>query len=401
MSSNEKRLEQINNIILDIASGNLSGKVDVSSEFDEIDAIASGINRLGEELRATMIDRNYFDSVLKSIGDILVIFDSQFKINQINSKALELLGYQETELLGKGLNFLFKQEGDALEFKDLLFDKGKIYNKESHFLLAGGEDLPVTVSVSEISAAGENAKGYVLLAKDLKQFYIFSDALKKKNKELETFVYKVSHDLKGPVASVIGLLDLVVNGSEEDRVLYLDMMKQSLQKLDKSIVSLLNFTLANKTDLNVTNIPLKKLTCDILDSLQAFPGRSEVDFKLDIEDSLLVTTVPELLTSILQNFLENAIKYRNSSTSSTVKITTHKVQKAVNICIKDNGLGMSSQVRDRAFDMYFRGENKTPGSGLGLYITKNNIEKIGGHVELKSEEGEGTEVLLTIPNLTR
>lgn len=401
MSSNEKRLEQINTIILDIASGNLSGKVDVSSAFDEIDAIASGINMLGEELRATMIDRNYFDSVLKSIGDILIIFDNQLKINQVNSKALELLGYQEDELLSKDINFLFKKEKDARKFRDMLKESGKIYNKESHFLLSSGEDLPVAISVSEIAAPGEKPKGYVLLAKDLKQFYIFSDALKKKNKELETFVYKVSHDLKGPVASLMGLLDLIVNGKDEDKLIYLDMMKQSLQKLDKSIVSLLNFTLANKTDLETCDILIKKLAEDILGSLQAMPGRSDVQFTIDIEDTLVITSVPGMLTSILQNFMENAIKYRSSSRNSTVHIYTTMFQKAVNIHIKDNGMGMSPQVLNRAFDMYFRGDSGAPGSGLGLFITKNNIEKIGGQVELKSEEGVGTEVILTVPNLSR
>jgi len=401
MSSNEKRLEQINNIILDIAAGNLSGKVDVSSAFDEIDAIASGINMLGEELRATMIDRNYFDSVLKSIGDILIIFDKQFKINQINSKALELLNYQENELLSKDINFLFKEKKDALNFRKKLLKNGKIYNKESHFLLSTGEDLPVAISVSEISAPGEKPKGYVLLAKDLKQFYIFSDALKKKNTELETFVYKVSHDLKGPVASLMGLLDLVLNGKDDDKLLYLDMMKQSLQKLDKSIISLLNFTLANKTDLETSNIAIRGLIEDILGTLQAFPGRKDVQFTIEIEDTLLIKSVPEMLTSILQNFLENAIKYRNPSRASHVHIYTSKLQKAVNIHIKDNGMGMSPQVLNRAFDMYFRGDSGAPGSGLGLYITKINIEKIGGHVELRSEEGKGTEVVLTVPNLSR
>lgn len=398
---NEKRLEQINNIILDIASGNLSGKVEVTSAFDEIDAIASGINMLGEELRATMIDRNYFDSVLKSIGDILIIFDNLFKINQINSKALELLGYQEADILSKDINFLFNEERDAQEFRALLDESGKIYNKESQFLLASGDTLPVAISVSEIAASGEKPKGYVLLAKDLKQFYVFSDALKKKNKELETFVYKVSHDLKGPVASLMGLLDLVLNGKDDDKALYLDMMKQSLQKLDKSIVSLLNFTLANKTDLAVSDIPLRQLIEEILDSLRAFPGRTDVEFIINISDKIRITTVPELLTSILQNFLENAIKYRNPGTSSTVHIVTSQVQRAINICIRDNGIGMSPQVRERAFDMYFRGDTGAPGSGLGLYITRNNIEKIGGHVELRSEESKGTEVLLTLPNLSR
>lgn len=260
MHDNKKRLEQINDIILDIAAGNLGGKIDISSAFDEIDAIASGINMLGEELRATMIDRNYFDSVLKSIGDILIIFDNDFQINQVNSKTLELLQFKEKELIRQSIDFLFDDSQDARDLKKILNTESKIYNKECNFLLASGEILPVAISVSRISAKGEKAKGYVLLAKDLKQFYVFSDALKKKNKELETFVYKVSHDLKGPVASLLGLLDLARKSGEnmEEAHLYLDHMQNSLQRLDKSIVSLLNFTLASKTNLETSTIFLRE-----------------------------------------------------------------------------------------------------------------------------------------------
>ena len=405
MIENEKRLEQINSLILDIASGKLGGKVDISDAFDEVDAIASGINMLGEELRATMVDRNYFNSVIESIGDILIIFDKDFKIIQLNDKALEIFQYPENNLLNQRIHFLLDDEEKAKieRLRNMLTEQGSIYNIESRFLLASGEKLPVAISVSKIFGQDKVTQGYVLLAKDLKQFYVFSDALKKKNKELETFVYKVSHDLKGPVASIMGLLDLARMSGEniEEVHHYLSHMQSSLQRLDRSIVSLLNFTLANKTQLESCSIFLKKEFNEIISSLSALPGISFVRITNHIDDKLSITTVPQLLRSILQNFVENAIKYRKSNQESTVDILAETVQNKVIIRISDNGVGMSPFVRDRAFDMYFRGESAASGSGLGLFITKSCLEKLGGDVQLRSEEGVGTEVIITIPNLSR
>ncbi len=401
MHGNEERLEQINKIILDIASGNLNSKIELSAAFDEIDAIASGINMLGEELQATTVDRNYFDSVIRSIGDILVIFDHAFKIKQVNKKALDLLQYQENELLGKYINLLFAQDQPAFELKNTLEEKNEVYNREYNLSLSTGEVLPVAISVFKISATSQTDKGYLLLAKDLKQFYIFSDALRQKSKELETFVYKVSHDLKGPVATLQGLLQLVYSSNDTDRHRYLELMTQSLQKLDKSIVSLLNFTLSNQTDLHSQDVELQQQVDDVISTLNDLSGRYDVHIYNEVPEGLILTTIPELLNVILQNFIENAIKYRRSTSEPFVRITAELENKEVIIRICDNGLGMSPHVHQRAFDMYFRGDTASPGSGLGLYIAKNNLEKLGGSVTLSSRNGEGTEALLRIPNLSR
>ena len=402
MPDNVERLEQINKIILDIAAGNLSSRIDISSAFDEIDAIASGINMLGEELRASMIDRDYFDSVIRSIGDILIIFDQSYVIRQVNKKALELLKYEEEELLGEYINFLFNEEQQAFDVKNTLEAENEFYNQESNFSISSGEVLPVAVSVFKI-ATTPNAtnKRYLLLAKDLKQFYIFSDALKQKNKELETFVYKVSHDLKGPVATMQGLLQLVYNSNEQDKVTYLDLMQQSLQKLDKSIVSLLNFTLSNKTDLKSLNIELREQVGNVISTLGDTADKYGVQIYNEVPDDMLFSTIPELLNVILQNVLENSIKYHSPLAKSCVRIVAELKGKEVAIIITDNGLGMSPHVSERAFDMYFRGDTATPGSGLGLYIAKNNVEKLGGRMTLHTKNGEGTEVELLIPNLSR
>jgi hypothetical protein len=252
-------------------------------------------------------------------------------------------------------------------------------------------------------AQGQQPQGYVLIAKDLNEFYVFSDALKKKNEELKTFVYKVSHDLKGPVASLIGLLELMHREKKDPHALesYLQMMQTSLQRLDKSIVSLLNFTLSTRTDLLPQQIYIHATIKEIIQSLQAFPGIHEVMIQNSIPEDICLSSIPEILQSVLQNFIENAIKYRSRFRQARVHISARWLHNHLSIRIEDNGIGMSPYVKARAFDMYFRGHAEAAGSGLGLYITKHGLEEIGGDVSIDSEEGKGTSILLSLPNLSR
>lgn len=106
-----QQIEQINQVLIEIAGGNFHYFAPISDNFDEIDAIASGVNMLSEELRDTVISRNYLNSVLRSIVDMLFIFDEQFIIQQITPKACELLKKPEDYFIGRPMNILFGEGG--------------------------------------------------------------------------------------------------------------------------------------------------------------------------------------------------------------------------------------------------------------------------------------------------
>ncbi|WKN43840.1 sensor histidine kinase [Tunicatimonas pelagia] len=106
-----------------------------------------------------------------------------------------------------------------------------------------------------------------------------------------------------------------------------------------------------------------------------------------------------MLTNVLRGVLENSIKFRKTSTNDTViKVSVRTYKEGIKIKVKDNGLGMDRTMQQRAFDMFYRGHGHVKGSGLGLYIAKNAIEKIGGEITLKSQPFLGTEVSIYVPD---
>ncbi|MEM8965334.1 MAG: ATP-binding protein [Bacteroidota bacterium] len=401
----DKRIDAINRALLEIAEGNFRHLAPVSDNFDDIDAIASGVNMLSEELRDTVISRNYLNSILRGIVDMLIIFDTDLRIKQVNQKVCELLAQPESHFLNQPLDTLF--DGRKAKFiktlKDSLLKKEQVYNLETRFKTAGSGRLPVTVSLSTLRNNRE-CIGYVLIAKDLKQIQLTSDALRQKNDELKTLVYRVSHDLKGPLASMQGLLQVIEQTETDLPTLnyYISLIKQSADKLHSTLMGLLEIGIADRTKLDVQKFDVADCIYDVINSLSNYPNREKVEITLEANTSVRFTSSEKLFRSIFQNLVENSIKYhRYRNNTPYIKINAKPWRGGIDIMVKDNGAGMNKAVLDRAFDMFYRGNHTSSGSGLGLFIVKSNIEKLGGELKIKSKPNQGTEVKLYLPSLDK
>lgn len=240
----DRRIDAINQVLLEIAEGNFQQLAPVSDGFDEIDAIASGINMLSEELRETVISRNYLNSVLRSIVDFLIIFDENFYIKQVNRKVCELLDKPESFFINQPFDLLFDgRKGKFIkQLKKTLQKQDYLYNIKTTFKVPLKGKLPVALSLSTLKN-NHTITGYVLIAKDLKQIQLTSKALKDKNEELKTFIYRVSHDLKGPLASMLGLFQVIEQTPTDLPTLeyYTSLIKQSALKLNNTLTGLLDW----------------------------------------------------------------------------------------------------------------------------------------------------------------
>ncbi|MDF9796902.1 PAS domain S-box-containing protein [Catalinimonas alkaloidigena] len=401
----KSRIEDINNMIIKIASGDFDHKIEISDSFDEIDAIVSGINMLGEELKATVIAKNYLKSIFEGIVDMLIIFDEHFLIKEVNNKVTEILGIDESQLLGQPIENLFTLDDTKVieKIKKGIANKGSLYNQETSFVNVNGDNIPVSISLSLLKDNNDSEKGFILIAKDLKHVLLTADALKQKNTELQTLVYKVSHDLKGPVASVMGLLELVDMAGDDLQSIknYLDHIKKSLYKLNHTILSLFEYSLSSQPNFEVSSVTLKTLLEEVLSSYANYPGMSDMKIDLDILPSLSLMTGKKLLISLFQHIIENAINFRATHNKiSQLKIKASTQGKSISISFEDNGMGMDKHVLARAFDMFYRGNEVSKGSGLGLFIAKSNVEKLGGEIKIKSKVDVGTEIIILLPSLT-
>lgn len=346
---------------------------------------------------------HYATGLFECIDDMLIFFDPDFRVLSVNHKTCQLLNQKEEALLGSHISALFLKQ--QLKFlNQLLFDiaeKETISNFETRLKVRGRKSLPVSVSLSRVKG-NFGSKGYLLIGRDIEQLLMATDALKQKNQDLETLIYRVSHDLKGPLASVTGLFQLLEHEEETLETLkyYLNLIQESTGRLENALSGLLETRLFSDGVLRHQEFNVRSIIEEVITSFTGYPGYQDVILLVSANRELTLNTEEELFRSVLQNIIENSIKYRKHHASDSVtKISARKHRNGIKIKIKDNGQGMSRQVQGRAFDMFYRGNQTSKGSGLGLFIVKSNVEKLGGEVRIKSQIDHGTELWIYLPNI--
>jgi PAS domain S-box-containing protein len=221
------------------------------------------------------------------------------------------------------------------------------------------------------------------------------------NEELDGFVYRASHDLKAPLTSVLGLINISKHINKDKSInLHLDMMQRSIGKLMHVIQDLIDHSRNVRTEIFSEPINLKDMIKSIIDTLKYQDKASEIDFIITGETTIPFYSDRVRLEMMLNNLISNAIKYHDYKKEHPyLKIHIMVSSTSSQITISDNGIGIEKQHQDKIFNMFFRVSNKSTGSGLGLYIVKGVLEKLKGSVIMKSEQNVGTTFEIEIPNL--
>ena len=219
------------------------------------------------------------------------------------------------------------------------------------------------------------------------------------NRELDRFVYSTSHDLSSPLKSILGLINISrLDPDPKHRMDYLGKMEASVRRLEIFIRDVLDYSRVNRLETRREPVNLKELCEEIISQLQ-LPGQpaAEVDlsgltFNEFSNDRLRIRI-------ILNNLISNAWKFRkaDSPVPHQIRIRSAKHGTCVRLEVADNGDGIKPEHQSKIFDLFFRGTHKHSGSGLGLYIVKEAVEKLGGSIAMESTYGEGTTFSVKIP----
>ncbi|WP_420581705.1 PAS domain S-box protein [Reichenbachiella sp.] len=227
------------------------------------------------------------------------------------------------------------------------------------------------------------------------------EELKKVNFELDRFVYSVSHDLRAPLLSIKGLVNISESENPSSALMkYLGMIRTSVERLDKFIMDILDYSRNSRLEVQQNEIDFKKLTNEIINNMIHMEGYQHVLFNLNVELKSKFVSDKRRIEVILANLISNAIKYQdlNKSTQNIdITIIEQKAQKQLSIQVKDNGIGIAASSQDKIFDMFYRASDRSKGAGLGLYIIKETVKKMNGSVDLSSKEGEFTEFSISLP----
>jgi PAS domain S-box-containing protein len=241
--------------------------------------------------------------------------------------------------------------------------------------------------------------GIAVFSRDITERKRAENELVRTNFELDTFVYRASHDMRAPLRSVLGLVNLSRMETDEDqKAEYLKLIEKSVDKLDTFFSDLLSFSRNSRLEILKEPGDFKKSIKNVWNDLQYLENAPSIVLLKDIHMEEEFYSDSSRIEIILQNLFSNAIKYQNLNADAYVRISIHATREQAQIVVEDNGRGIEEQYLDKIFDMFFRATLGTHGSGLGLYITKQVIEKLGGDIHVQSEIGKGTGFTVTLPN---
>lgn len=227
-----------------------------------------------------------------------------------------------------------------------------------------------------------------------------NEQLNKINAELDKFVYSVSHDLRSPLLSIKGILNLVFKTAQLDDKTqqYLKLAETSVLRLDGTIKEILNYSRNARFDVEYDTFELTELVNSIIEDLR-FSEESNVKFNVVLPDNLMLRSDKMRVEVILKNLIGNAVKYsRKDIQDSFVNIVVSRLNGNVIVKVEDNGEGIAKESLGKIFDMFYRATSTSVGTGLGLYICKEMVEKLNGTLSVESELKKGSIFTLVLPD---
>ena len=371
----------------------------------------------------------------------IVIINPDSSISRINQKFCDILGFKEAELQKKSFfaithpddqaqdhEIVDKIKNNQLDFfyikKRYIHKSGKTVFVNGYATLVKDEQNQIKYAVGVINDVtrqklaeesliqnekmltrqNDKIKTANFKLKERNQKIVdINEKLKKANSELDSFVYRVSHDLRAPITSSLGLAKLTKQSNDLEEVhQYSQLQTDSLVKLDQFIKDILNYSRNSRMEVEPVFIDFTTVVEDILNENRYTIDELNIHVDKLIKNDIAFKTDLLRVKIILQNLISNAIKFQNPYLDQPfLKIEIVADLQQAYIQIKDNGIGIDPVHHEKIYNMFFRANDKRPGSGIGLYIVKDCLFKINGEAELESNIGEGTTFTIRIPNLSK
>lgn len=338
----------------------------------------------------TSTNTNLYAAFFENSDMLLSIYDKNLMLIDVNPAFLKALHFEREDIIGKNINDFSpdcKSSGRYAKYEEVI-RTGKTFVTDQVRL------HPSLGSIYLRLTAFKLGDGMAISSKDITD-------LKETIDDLETFIYRTSHDLRAPVANVLGIINIAQEELTDSKTAmrYLGLLKTQNQRLDYILNTLINTTKIRQGDQDFHFIDFDYEIDEILKSLSHVNGFAEINFKKHINVPLKFYSIKGLLITILQNLIDNAIKYRNTETNSPfITISVSQPKNGIKIEVQDNGIGIPEHLQNEVYKMFFRGTQKASGSGLGLYTTRYCVRKLNGYMQLESKENVGTTFTVFIPN---
>ena len=361
-------------------------------------------------------DHNLLRTIIDNIPACVYVKDLSGRKVLANRSEYELWGFnREEEMLGKRDADLSKEGIAALsenEDRQVLETGEPIIDKDAYTEIDGKEYV-LLVSKLPLKDSNGNIVGLVGISNDITERKKMENKLRERNQQLEKLnnmtnkIYSVvGHDLKTPLSSILGLSDLLLSDMEDledEEVLKknLSIIRHSALTMSDLLGDLLNWARIQTDDLSLNNkqFSISETVRDTIDLLAITAEQKGISLEFSNEEVFQVHADKQLITTIIRNFISNALKF--SDEGDTVLVDVERDEKHWHVSVKDEGVGISEKNVDRLFDNrkhpQDEGTQNEKGSGIGLRLCKELAERHGGQISVESELGEGSTFTLTIP----
>lgn len=224
-----------------------------------------------------------------------------------------------------------------------------------------------------------------------------NEITEKKNGELDSFFYRVSHDLKGPISSLLGLNNLVTMEIKDATSLrYFEMYHTQIGRINKIVLDLIDLTRMNQ-EVRPVRIDFHSIIDECVHSYTYLENFKSIRFITDVDSEIEYHAEWGIVNTVLQNLIENSIKYSRKVIDAFVRVSVWQENTQLFLEVQDNGQGIHQDHQARIFDMFYRANASAKGTGLGLYILKRAVERLQGKINFESTEGKGTTFTIVLP----
>jgi signal transduction histidine kinase len=353
-------------------------------------------NHLMEKIDFTTVSKNYVDSVLDSLAEMVLVIDENQKILTINNAVVNYTKFDEADLISQNISTLL---GDNKNFTTQLQD-----GKTIETTIKTKENKTIFVSILAtyfINQAGQNSQ--ILSIRDVSkqkaseaEISEYYNVLERTNKELEKLSYITSHDLKAPLRGIGSLLMMMEDDMEDEDTTeaeikeYFTLMRKRINRMDGLINGILEYSKVGRGEVQKDIINLDEIIEEIIETV--IPKDFEVIKSPNFPDVLFNKVQ---IYQLFQNLIGNAVKY-NDKPKGKLEILWKDLGDKYQFIIKDNGPGIEPKYHSKVFEVFqmLQYRDKVESTGIGLSIVKKIIEQEKGQIYIESEKGKSVAFIM-------
>lgn len=383
------------------ASATLEWKLDYNPEKKLFYCLGKDITELLYNKKEVETNSFILQQIIDLVPHPIFLKDKYGKYTLVNQAQADLFYSSKDKMLGKlDSEFLTDQEEVEVILKSdkmVLDNSQTITLPEQKITYLDSKKILYTTKLPFVDVAGDT--GLLGVSIDMTDIRNTEIELKRTNFELDSFVYRSSHDMRAPLRSILGLLNLIKEESNEHlRNQCLKLAEESVIKLDSFLVDLTNFSRNGRLDLDLKSVDFNEIINSSCIDLGYMDGFENLKITSQFELNEVFISDPTRIKIIFQNLISNSIKYRQTGKDSFLNISIKTTKGACLITFVDNGIGIKQEYKSKVFDMFYRASELSFGSGLGLYIVKQIVEKLQGNITIFTEENIGTKFEIILPN---